>query len=413
MEAILENNELYKVFQINDILVNKYGYSQFFIKDFEHVKEKEAWLFNAENKKYQAIRVSFFNASQFEFDSQRINTYLNLFSKVYKKKKISFLDIHICNDKHVAEYEPYDYINIEENYYDGVDLSVLFPEIYNSIHKVKDSESEIKAISEKIIKTTKTKYSKIKNLNKRSFLVTYIVMALCIINYLISLYFKYKYDDASSAFILLGADYKTFTLGLKQFYRLITYAFVHNDILHLTCNLISFYSIGRYVESTYGHFKYFLILFFSILVGGLTQGILSDNGLCLGLSGGIYGLFVVFIFLLFKTKVIDLKAILPTIFINVGINFISTTAWMCHLGGAIGGLLMYFTFEDKNKLPGILMCILTILILFYKYATISSINSFYGGTDLNIVNILNDLGFKNISSDLLTKLINVYQKYGG
>ena len=64
-------------------------------------------------------------------------------------------------------------------------------------------------------------------INRHKPIATYIIMGICIFVYLLSLLLGTKYDK-SSVYVVLGADYMTFTLGLKQLYRLFTCVFVHN-----------------------------------------------------------------------------------------------------------------------------------------------------------------------------------------
>lgn len=409
----MENKELYKLFQISDVFVSKYGYTQVLLKKYQYLMNQEAWLFNKNADVYKVIRLTFSNASQYDYDANRVDEYLTYFKSIVKVDEIKILDVHINNDKYDKENEPHDYINIDENYYDGYDIKSIYPEIINCIHHVENQEKEITDIVKRMTKKFKDNVKKQSLIKQSSYVVTYIFIGLCLLNYLVSLYFKYKYDDLSSVFVLLGADYKTFTLGLNQYYRLITYAFVHNDIIHLSCNLFSLWNIGRFLEAKLGHKNYILILLFSIICGGLTQGILSDNSICIGLSGGIYGLLVAFIVEIYKLGMMDYRSLGVTIFINLFLNFLSTTAWMCHLGGAIAGFVMYYCLSDTKKKPRIVLCIIFILCLLFKYVTIDSIKSIYAGTDFNVLNIYEDLGLNKYANDLFNKLLEVYSKYGG
>lgn len=405
--------ELYKLFQIVDVFVNKYDYTQVVLQEYKDNINDEAWLFNSSNKNYQVIRVSFSSAVRFDYDKERVNKYLSYFNQSSKIKGIKFLDIFISNDKYDIEYEPFDYINIEENYNNGVNLYDFYPEIYSSIHKVSDPQKEINNIVSRMRKKIKEKLKARPFLKRNPYIITYLVICLCILNYVLGLYLKYKYNDVSSIFVVLGADYKTFTLGLNQFYRLFTYAFVHNDIIHLLCNLYSFNSIGRFVEVKYGHLKFSLILLFSIICGSLTQGILSDNSVCLGLSAGIYGLLVVFIIDTVKSGIIDIRKFIPLICINLFLNFLSNVAWTAHLGGAIGGFVMMYLLEDVKNPARIILCACLILCLIYKYVTIDSIKSLYTGTDLEVINMYKDFGLKNYALKLFNKLLQAYERLGG
>lgn len=407
--------DYYKMFQVTECLINNYGFKNVIINDLIDDIFNENWLINTDDKNYQAIRVTMSTPSESGNDEQ-IQTYLKFFENRFNMKNIKFLDIHICKEKYDKNVEIYDFTNLDIEYFDGIDIKNIYPLVCECIHTVDDADKEVDSILEKMRKkenTSKGFKKLVKKIPKKNYICTLIIISICIINFILNLYLKYKYDDNTAIYVLLGADYKTFTLGMKQFYRLITYAFVHADIIHLLCNMFSLYYVGRYVEIKYGHFKYLLILFYSILLGALTQGILVDNSICVGMSAGIYGLMVVFIGDMISSRVINLRALIPTLLINLFLNFLSTTAWTAHLGGAIGGFIIYYLIKNPKKIIRTILAIIVILSLSVKYVTISSINTLYGGTDLKVIEIFNDLGFENYSKKILIKLLNVYEKYGG
>lgn len=407
--------DYYKMFQVTECLINNYGFKNVIINDLIDDIFNENWLINTDDKNYQAIRVTMSTPSESGNDEQ-IQTYLKFFENRFNMKNIKFLDIHICKEKYDKNVEIYDFTNLDIEYFDGIDIKNIYPLVCECIHTVDDADKEVDSILEKMRKkedTSKGFKKLVKKIPKKNYICTLIIISICFINFILNLYLKYKFDDNTAIYVLLGADYKTFTLGMKQFYRLITYAFVHADIIHLLCNMFSLYYVGRYVEIRYGHLKYLLILFYSILLGALTQGILVDNSICVGMSAGIYGLMIVFIGDMISSRVINLRALIPTLLINLFLNFLSTTAWTAHLGGAIGGFIIYYLIKNPKKIIRTILAIIVILSLSVKYVTISSINTLYGGTDLKVIEIFNDLGFENYSKKILIKLLNVYEKYGG
>jgi len=407
------DKDIYKLFQLTDVFISKYEYSQVMIKQYQSTIANEAWLLNSSNTNYQVIRISFSNAVQYSYDEERINVYLDYFKKNLKNDDIKFLDIHISKSEYDASYEPYDYVNVEESFIQGVDIKNIYPEVCTCIHTVKDSNKEVTSILNKMTKNINSRVKSKPFFQRYPYIFTYITIAICVINYLISLYFKYNYNDTSSVFVFLGADYKMFTLCLKQYYRLITYSFVHNDIIHLFCNMLSLYTIGRYIEVKLGHGGYVCILLFSVISGGLTQGILSDNSICIGISAGVYGLLVAFLIEVVSLGAIEFRSLIPTICINLFLNFLSTTAWMAHLGGAIGGFVMYYYLTDKKNVYRLLLCVVLMLCLIFKYVRIDSIENIYAGTDFNVLKIYQDIGLDNYASKILFKLTEAYNKFGG
>lgn len=407
--TLLVNENLYKIYQIESILVTKYGFRQVMIKSYDSFFQSESWLVNFEDKNYQIIRISFFDCHFDENHIHRINDYLYYLSNK-KSKEFKFLDIHINTNPYDEKLEIYDYVNIEENYYAGIDLSNIYPEIYNCVHNSKNPKNEFRKqfgfMKSKLVENR----NKLPFLKKHTFLFTFVTIGLCCLMFLLQSILA-RATDSTSSFLLLGADYKILTLCCKEYYRLFTYAFLHSGFAHIFCNMVSLFSIGRVIEYKFGHKGYLIILITSIICGSLTQGILSDNELCIGMSGGIYGLFVAYLIDAFKSKTIDTNRLVPIVLLNLLLNLNSTTAWMCHLGGAIAGLATYFAIIDKKNYPAIITVCLLVVCLFIKYVSITKITTFYGGTDIAYINALKSLNFD--VTDLTNKIVTAYTKYGG
>lgn len=403
------NSEYYKIYQIESILVTKHGFNEILLKKYQDYFQKESWLFNYKDPNYQVIRVSFFDCNFSVEDNARINEYLNYFKKD-SNIDIKFLDIHINKNEYNESLELYDYINIEENYYAGIDLKSIYPGIYDSVHYSSNPKAEMKKQFNYIQSKVKEKKKSLKLSQRNRFLFTYITIFICCFIYLIQNFLS-LYCDKTSSLLLLGADYKILTLGCNEYYRLFTYAFLHSDITHIFCNMVSLYSLGRIVEYAHGHKGYLIILITSIICGALTQGILSDNELCIGMSGGIYGLFVTYLIDMGKSRLIDIRRLIPVVLLNILLNFTTSTAWMCHLGGAIAGIATYFAITNKKDIPATMLVIVLLVCLLIKYMTINSIDTFYGGTDIAYINALKSFNFD--TTKILDKIMLAYSKYGG
>ncbi|MDO4197426.1 MAG: rhomboid family intramembrane serine protease [Erysipelotrichaceae bacterium] len=403
----------YKLYQVGSIFISLYSYLQINIKKYENLKETEAWFANPDNEHYQLIRVSFNEAESFIYDAKRVEEYL-AYMKAYAKKDIRFLDIHLSTSKHNEEFEPYDYLNIEENYADGINVRSIYPEIYSSIHTVNNQNKEMSDITNKVISSLKKKRKQILKERNRKAYVTLTVMGICTIMQILSYIMSSQYSQ-SSVLIFLGALYNTFTLGFNQYFRLITYAFLHAGFLHFFFNMYALFGIGVFLENNLGHKKYALLLFGSILAGGLTQGIICENTICIGISGGIYGLFVVYIAILLANHVININQLLPTILINLMLNFMSATAWAAHLGGAIVGFIFFYIMRsDGNSKKGyIALVVIMLVVLTAKYVFFTEIDPFYLGTDQEVLNLMSDIGLKSYADKLYLKLFEIYLKYKG
>ena len=79
----------------------------------------------------------------------------------------------------------------------------------------------------------------------------------------------------------------------KEYYRIITSAFIHVNYTHLAFNMISLYSFAEYVEIEYSSREIFLSFFLSIIGGGIFS--LLNNWKnnwysAVGASGGVCGI---------------------------------------------------------------------------------------------------------------------------
>ena len=401
----------YKILQVSTILVEKYNFKEVAFTDFKDVHKNELWLSNDEDFYFQLIRVTTDSAAEYEADKQRINAAIESVNKK-DNRYYRFLDIHISNDKYDILLEDYNYLNLEDGYADGYNVFGYYPEIYSAVKTNNDTNKEIINILNNVAKMRKEKELQ-KPFFKRNYpFVTIGFIIVCLIVYIIEAILKSKYDE-SAVLVLLGAEYKTFTVGLKQYYRLITCAFLHGSILHLLSNMYSLYYIGYSMERLVGRKRYAFLTFMCILISSLSSSLLTDNTILIGFSGAIYGMFVYLVITLWKEKLINFRSLIPVIIINLLLNFLSKTAWIAHLGGAVGGVILYEIFSKENKLPAILMLIVVLTFMIFRFVTIDQINPFYQATDVEVANIMNRLGLKNASLRLIERLIQVYSKYGG
>lgn len=404
------NNNIYKIYQLMEFFTVKHSFNNVMVKEL--IKANEVWLSNEKNNDFNIIRISISSLDETFSDKERIENFINVVTKSFKVEP-KFLDIHISNET-VSENEIFNTICLNTEYYSGINVENSFPLIKNVVHEADNAESElsnrIASINNNLKQRFKFERTKIKN--KFNLTATNVIIIICSILFLANMFLSIKGYSLSASFIVLGADYKMFTLGLKEFYRLFTYGFVHSSFIHLLLNMYSLYILGNLIENKYGSFKFIIILFSSILIGGLTHGILTDNQLIVGMSGGIYGLFAIYIIEALNMGAYNNTSFLMMLFINLGLNFISNVSWQTHLGGAIAGLMFYFIFKNKKiDYTMLALFVITLVALFYKYITLTNISPLYLGTDSEVVKIFDDFGFKNISTNLYNKLYNYYMNH--
>jgi membrane associated rhomboid family serine protease len=156
-------------------------------------------------------------------------------------------------------------------------------------------------------------------------------------------------------------------------WQLLTFQFLHLNLMHLIMNLISFWWLGHFAENMLGKKRFMLALFGCGIVGGLLQGMLmlifpGVYGLSVvGASAGVSGLLAIFA-LVEKDTEVRFYMILPMpaktlLWIWGGISLFFTVvptsfrgggmAHAAHLGGLLAGIawVKLGWHRDYVKLP--------------------------------------------------------------
>lgn len=141
----------------------------------------------------------------------------------------------------------------------------------------------------------------------------------------------------------LGMSY-IMTNRKKEYYRIITSAFTHEDPVHILCNMYSMYNIGSALEPALGP-KIFAIVYIIVLLGGgglsyLIHRKIHPNALCIGASGTICGLLGVYSAIIIKIYgIAGIRSVLPTIIILVLMTASKKIDSIGHFSGLAAGLV--------------------------------------------------------------------------
>jgi membrane associated rhomboid family serine protease len=144
-----------------------------------------------------------------------------------------------------------------------------------------------------------------------------------------------------------------------QWWRLLSYAFLHAGMMHIFFNMYFFYSLGPLIEALWGSARLLLLY----VVGAITGGCVivwvdrvTANGLpipTVGASGALCGLLAsVGVWVMLNRHNLP-PALAAALSRNVTINlvligilsFIPGVSWEGHLGGALGGALASFPLQ--------------------------------------------------------------------
>jgi membrane associated rhomboid family serine protease len=192
--------------------------------------------------------------------------------------------------------------------------------------------------------------------------VTY---ALIAINVLVFLAEKTQFTisgEASGRVVVEGELYRAAISEGHQYWRLVTNAFVHEDLLHIGFNMYLLYLLGMLLEPTIGSLRFGLIYFTSLFAGSFGVLIWSSGG-SIGASGAIFGLM--------GAAAVELRArghrVMETsigglIVFNLLLSFLLPGISIgAHIGGLIGGTLAGLALRagDAKRQPvlGMLACV--------------------------------------------------------
>ena len=141
----------------------------------------------------------------------------------------------------------------------------------------------------------------------------------------------------------------------RQYYRLLSSAFIHGSWIHLLFNMISLYSFGQYIEIIFGWQIYIVIYFISLICGNILSLFLhrKEDYYALGASGGVSGVIFSSVFLLtgggiyiFPIPIAIPSWLYAILFVLISVYGIQKQSGNighdAHLGGAISGLLVTF-----------------------------------------------------------------------
>jgi membrane associated rhomboid family serine protease len=150
-------------------------------------------------------------------------------------------------------------------------------------------------------------------------------------------------------------------------WQLITYAFLHGDLLHLFFNMFVLYVFGRALQARWGSARFATYYLASCIAAAATQLAATQGSwsffATVGASGGVFGVLLAFALFHPRERVIILPIPIPLpawLFVTLygGLElFLGVTgaqegvAHFAHLGGMLGGALLLL--HDRIDLSGL------------------------------------------------------------
>jgi rhomboid protease GluP len=150
----------------------------------------------------------------------------------------------------------------------------------------------------------------------------------------------------------LGVLFPQAVVQDHEYWRLLTYAFLHAGILHILFNMMSLRAIGPFLEEMYGATRFSLLYLGSAIAGGLA--VLGVHSAALGASGAIFGLmggglaFGIRRGGLFGQEIRGqfLQWIIEGVVLTFVVPGISVSG---HLGGLAGGFVLGFLLAPQQR----------------------------------------------------------------
>ena len=366
-EIIIKSDDLLVMNLINYFITEE-NYKPMII----HGINDEIWLENLDNN-YKIVRIvshHIHNKEQLDFDKFKLSKIVKQVKRKTLSFKVKVLSIYTdIEDEKILNND--DVLITKEKDINNPKLVSAFPDIVEKTNRKEDGLEYFIKVTDNINKKNE-KRNKIaeKIFSYQQPIVTYIIMAICIILFILM---ELSGGSTNSQTLLkYGANLDVLVKN-GEYYRLFTCIFLHIGIMHLLCNMYSLYIIGREVENLFGKIKYIIIFILSGIFGSIMSLAFTHNTISAGASGAIFGLLGALLYfgMHYRTYLGEAikRSIIPIIVVNLIIGFFAEGIDLAaHIGGLVGGILlaMMVGVPDKSKTKDIINgTILTIIYLIF------------------------------------------------
>jgi len=146
-------------------------------------------------------------------------------------------------------------------------------------------------------------------------------------------------------------------VNVPEGYTLLTYMFLHGDIIHLASNMLFLWVFGDNVEDAMGHVRYVIFYLICGVAGGLAHAFMLPGSKLplIGASGAVAGVIAAYLILHPRVRVWVLAfRFIPlrisaawvlgvwvvTQIVMVLLNQSDQVAWWAHIGGMVAGAIL-------------------------------------------------------------------------
>jgi membrane associated rhomboid family serine protease len=172
--------------------------------------------------------------------------------------------------------------------------------------------------------------------------VTYAVLAVSVAIFLVELLVP---SMGFTIRVNLAQINEAVTAG--EWWRLLTAAFLHGGMTHIAFNMYALYLFGPQLEREVGSVPFAAMYVAAALSGGAAFYFAQPQGIAVGASGAIFGLFGAWLAASYRgrhttTGRASLRQLLVLLGINAALGFVpgANIAWEAHAGGLVAGLVI-------------------------------------------------------------------------
>ena len=140
-----------------------------------------------------------------------------------------------------------------------------------------------------------------------------------------------------------------------EWYRMLTAAFLHANIMHIGFNMYALYLFGPQIERQMGGLPFAAMYLSAALAGSAAYLVSGAGNVAVGASGAIFGLFGAWIGASYSQRRTPAgRALFQRLAILLAVNLslpllMGGIAWEAHVGGLVAGLLIVTAWQ---RLPG-------------------------------------------------------------
>lgn len=185
----------------------------------------------------------------------------------------------------------------------------------------------------------------------------------------------------------LQSNFGMWPIGIAQgeWYRLLTSAFLHANLLHIGFNMLLLFQLGPSLEFVLGKSRFLALYLLAALGGSVASYYFSDiRTLSIGASGAIFGLMTATL-ILGRRRGHDMSQIVALLVVNVIIGFMASGVdWRGHFGGAAVGAVIGWAYSRNPNLKRsadqyLVLTAVAVVLVLSVLARNSQILHYFGG----------------------------------